>query len=111
TGIEDVSVLDSTSIMELDTVPEHLLVVGGGYIGLEFGQMFRRFGSSVTVIQRGANLLAREDPDVADEVVNIMREDGLEILLETKPVSVKQPSKGNIQLKVKTKKVESTLHV
>jgi pyruvate/2-oxoglutarate dehydrogenase complex dihydrolipoamide dehydrogenase (E3) component len=109
TGIEDVSVLDSTSIMELDTVPEHLLIVGGGYIGLEFGQMFRRFGSQVTVIQRGANLLAREDPDVAEEVANIMRQDGLEILLETKPVSVKQPSKGNIQLTVQTKTGERTL--
>jgi pyruvate/2-oxoglutarate dehydrogenase complex dihydrolipoamide dehydrogenase (E3) component len=110
TGIENVATLDSTSIMELDTVPEHLLVVGGGYIGLEFGQMFRRFGSSVTVIQRGANLLAREDPDVAEEVANIMREDGLEILLETKPVSVKQPSKGNIQLTVQTKTGERTLN-
>src|SRR2546426_939920 len=108
-GIEDVATLDSTSIMELDTVPEHLLVVGGGYIGLEFGQMFRRFGSQVTVIQRGANLLAREDPDVAEEVANIMRQDGLEILLETKPVSVKQPSKGNIQLTVQTKTGERTL--
>jgi len=110
TGIEEVATLDSTSIMELDTVPEHLLVVGGGYIGLEFGQMFRRFGSSVTVIQRGENLLAREDPDVAEEVANIMREDGLEILLQTKPVSVKQPSKGNIQLTVQTKTGERTLN-
>src|SRR5215471_15198883 len=58
TGIEEVTTLDSTSIMELDEVPEHLLILGGGYIGLEFGQMFRRFGSQVTVIQRGANLLA-----------------------------------------------------
>src|SRR5438128_5156145 len=110
TGIEDVATLDSTSIMELDTVPEHLLIVGGGYIGLEFGQMFRRFGSQVTVIQRGANLLAREDPDVAEEVANIMREDGLEILLETKPVSVKQLSPGNIQLTVQTKTGERTLN-
>ena len=110
TGIEEVATLDSTSIMELDTVPEHLLVVGGGYIGLEFGQMFRRFGSSVTVIQRGENLLAREDPDVAEEVANIMREDGLEILLETKPVSVKQPFQGNIQLTVQTKTGERTLN-
>ena len=110
TGIEDVATLDSTSIMELDTVPEHLLVVGGGYIGLEFGQMFRRFGSQVTVIQRGANLLAREDPDVAEEVANIMREDGLEILLETKPVSVKQLSQGNIQMTVQTKMGERILN-
>ncbi len=109
-GIEEVTTLDSTSIMELESVPEHLLIVGGGYIGLEFGQMFRRFGSSVTVIQRGANLLAREDPDVAEEVANIMREDGLEVLLETKPVSVKQLAPESIQLTVRTKTGERTLH-
>jgi pyruvate/2-oxoglutarate dehydrogenase complex dihydrolipoamide dehydrogenase (E3) component len=108
-GIEDVSTLDSTSIMELDRVPEHLLVVGGGYVGLEFGQMFRRFGSQVTVIQRGAYLLAREDPDVAEEVANIMREDGLEVLLETKPVHVEQSANGAISLVVQTKTGERIL--
>ena len=75
--------LDSTSIMELDAVPEHLLVLGGGYIGLEFGQMFRRFGSRVTIIQRGAQLLGREDPDIADAVLDVLREDGIDVLLET----------------------------
>jgi pyruvate/2-oxoglutarate dehydrogenase complex dihydrolipoamide dehydrogenase (E3) component len=110
TGIEAVATLDSTSIMELDTVPEHLLIVGGGYIGLEFGQLFRRFGSQVTVIQRGAGLLAREDPDVAEEVANIMREDGLEVLLETKPVSVEQSSTGAISLTVQTKMGERILN-
>src|SRR3989441_4388340 len=109
TGIEDVVTLDSTSIMELDEVPEHLLVVGGGYIGLEFGQMFRRFGSQITVIQRGANLLAREDSDVAEEVASIMREDGIEVLLETKPVHVEQSSTGTISLTVQTKTGECTL--
>jgi len=109
TGVEAVATLDSTSIMELDEVPEHLLVVGGGYIGLEFGQLFRRFGSRVTVIQRGAALLAREDPDVAEEVAKIMREDGLEVLLETKPVSVEQSSTGAISLKVQTKMGERIL--
>src|SRR5258708_29437582 len=64
-GVDKVPVLNSTSIMELDAVPEHLLVIGCGYIGLEFGQMFRRFGSEVTIVQRGAHLLAREDDDVA----------------------------------------------
>ena len=108
-GIEDVSTLDSTSIMELDRVPEHLLVVGGGYVGLEFGQMFRRFGSQVTLIQRGANLLVREDPDVAEEVANIMREDGLEVLLETKPVHVAQSANGAISLAVQTKTGERIL--
>jgi len=83
-GIESVPTLDSTSIMELDTVPEHLLIIGGSYIALEFGQMFRRFGSRVTIIQRSAHLLSREDTDIADEVANILREDGVEILLETR---------------------------
>ncbi len=110
TGIEAVATLDSTSIMELDEVPEHLLIVGGGYIGLEFGQLFRRFGSQVTVIQRGAGLLAREDPDVAEGVANIMREDGLEVLLETKPVSVEQSSTGAISLTVQTKMGERILN-
>ena len=64
-----VTPLDSTSIMELDRVPEHLLVLGGGYIGLEFGQMFRRFGSRVTIVQRGRQLLPLEDEDVAAAVL------------------------------------------
>ncbi len=108
-GIENVSTLNSTSIMELDTVPEHLLVVGGGYVGLEFGQMFRRFGSRVTIIQRGAYLLAREDADVAGEVANILREDGIEVLLETRPVRVEQSSVGNISLTVQAPAGERTL--
>jgi len=108
-GIEDVYTLDSTSIMELDRVPEHLLVVGGGYVGLEFGQMFHRFGSQVTIIQRGAYLLTREDPDVAEEVANIMREDGLEVLLETKPVHVEQSAHSAISMAVQTKTGERIL--
>jgi len=108
-GIENVPTLDSTSIMELDTVPEHLLIIGGGYVGLEFGQMFRRFGSQVTVIQRGAFLLSREDPDVAGEVANILREDGIEVLLETKPVRVEQTAQGTIHLTVHTPAGERTL--
>ena len=63
-GLTDVPYLNSTSIMELDAVPEHLLVLGGGYVGLEFGQMFRRFGSRVTIVQAAGQLLGREDPDV-----------------------------------------------
>jgi pyruvate/2-oxoglutarate dehydrogenase complex dihydrolipoamide dehydrogenase (E3) component len=108
-GIETVSTLNSTSIMELDVIPEHLLVIGGGYVGLEFGQMFRRFGSQVTIIQRGAYLLAREDPDVAEEVANIMREDGIDVLLETRPVRVEQSSLGSIRLTVQTPTGERTL--
>src|SRR5262249_35963121 len=67
-GLDGVPFLDSTSIMELAEVPRQLLVLGGGYIGLEFAQMFRRFGAAVTIVQRAKQLLEREDPDVADEV-------------------------------------------
>ena len=108
-GVDSVPTLDSTSIMELDVVPDHLLIIGGGYVGLEFGQMFRRFGSQVTVIQRGAYLLAREDPDVAGEVAKILLEDGLEVLLETAPTHVAKTGDGKIQLTVKTPTGERTL--
>ncbi len=107
-GLDQVSALNSTSIMELDTLPEHLLVLGGGYIGLEFGQMFRRFGSQVTIIQRGSQLLAREDADVAEEVANIMREDGLEVLLDTNAQSVVRVN-GQLRLTVTTPEGERTL--
>src|SRR5262249_50883435 len=87
-GLDPARTLNSTTIMELDAVPEHLIVIGGGYVGLEFGQMFRRFGARVTILQRGARLLAREDGDVADEVAKILREDGIDVLLETSPLRV-----------------------
>ncbi|HEY7094727.1 MAG TPA: mercuric reductase, partial [Ktedonobacterales bacterium] len=100
-GLDPARTLTSTTIMELDTVPEHLIVLGGGYVGLEFGQMFRRFGARVTVIQRGARLLTREDGDVADEVTKILREDGIDILLEASPTRVAANSAG-FDLTVKT---------
>jgi pyruvate/2-oxoglutarate dehydrogenase complex dihydrolipoamide dehydrogenase (E3) component len=93
-GLDSVGTLDSTSIMELDALPEHLLVLGGGYVGLEFGQMFRRFGSAVTVVQHGKQLLAREDPDVAGEVHKLLQEDGIEILLETEAVGARAAARG-----------------
>jgi pyruvate/2-oxoglutarate dehydrogenase complex dihydrolipoamide dehydrogenase (E3) component len=81
-GLAVLAPLDSTSIMELDRVPEHLIVLGGGYIGLEFGQMFRRFGSRVTIVQRGPQLLPLEDEDVAAAVLGVLGEDGVEVLLQ-----------------------------
>jgi pyruvate/2-oxoglutarate dehydrogenase complex dihydrolipoamide dehydrogenase (E3) component len=83
-GLKDVPYLNSTSIMELDAVPDHLLILGGGYVGLEFGQMFRRFGSRVSVVQSGAQLLRGEDSDVADEVAALLRQDGIDIFLNTR---------------------------
>ena len=106
-GSKSVPTLDSTSIMELDEVPEHLLVLGGGYVGLEFGQMFRRFGSQVTVVQRGQRLLAREDADVAEAVADLLREDGIEVLLQTDAVRF-EPGAG-VRLVVRTQDGERML--
>jgi len=108
-GLSEVPHLDSTSIMELDQVPEHLLVVGGGYVGLELGQMFRRFGSEVTIVQRAGQLLPREDEDVAEAVRKILVEDGLEVLLEAKATAVRRASDGRIALSVRLPDGERTL--
>jgi pyruvate/2-oxoglutarate dehydrogenase complex dihydrolipoamide dehydrogenase (E3) component len=78
-GLADVPYLDSTSVMELTATPRHLLVLGGGYIGLEFAQMFRRFGAEVTVLEALPRLAPREDEDVADALRGILEEDGLKI--------------------------------
>ncbi len=102
-GVERVSVLDSTSIMELDTVPDHLLIIGSGFVGLEFGQMFRRFGSQVTLIQRNPRLLMREDEDVSEGVAEIFREEGITVLTNTTPLQVEPlDSDGRIRLTVRT---------
>ena len=108
-GLEEVPYLDSTSIMELSEVPEHLLVIGGGYIGLEFGQMFRRFGSQVTIVQRSGQLLTREDPDVAEEVAEILRGEGIKVLLNTQPLDVDKTADEQLQLMVQTEEGERAL--
>ena len=100
-GSETVPTLNSTTIMELDSVPEHLLVLGGGYVGLEFGQMFHRFGSQVTIVHRGGQVLAREDADVAGEVADILRQDGIEVLLRTEPTHIERATSGAIALTVR----------
>jgi len=101
-GLDSVPTLDSTSIMELAAVPRHLLVLGGGYIGLEFGQMFRRFGSEVTVVHRNARLLDREDPDVAGEVERLLRQDGLRVLLNGETVRAAPGAGRTVRLAVRT---------
>jgi pyruvate/2-oxoglutarate dehydrogenase complex dihydrolipoamide dehydrogenase (E3) component len=93
-GLANVPYLDNASVMELGEAPKHLLVLGGGYVGLEFAQMFQRFGSRVTVIQSGKQLLTMEDPDIADEITRILREDGIEILLEAKTESATSSGSG-----------------
>lgn len=87
-GLEGLPYLDSTSIMELAQLPRHLLVLGGGYVGLEFGQLFRRLGSRVTIVQSGPRLLAREDGDVADAVAEFLQEEGVEVLRNARAEAV-----------------------
>jgi pyruvate/2-oxoglutarate dehydrogenase complex dihydrolipoamide dehydrogenase (E3) component len=108
-GLDSVAALNSTTIMELDEVPGHLLVLGGSYVGLEFAQMFRRFGSEVTVMQRGKQLMSREDADVAEAVAEIMRQDGIEVLLETQTQRAEQGNYGQIRLRISGPEGESTL--
>ena len=89
-GLDRVPFLDNESVMELDALPEHLLVLGGGYIGLEFGQLFRRLGSRVTIVQSREQLLTGEDPDIAGEIRKILQQDGLEVRLNAKAIRVEQ---------------------
>jgi pyruvate/2-oxoglutarate dehydrogenase complex dihydrolipoamide dehydrogenase (E3) component len=102
-------VLNSTTIMELDTLPEHLLITGGGYIGLEFGQMFRRFGSQVTIIQPRPRLLMNEDEDVSNEITKILREEGTTVLTETMPQQIEPLDGGRMRLTVRTPQGEQQI--
>ncbi|HVV55086.1 MAG TPA: mercuric reductase, partial [Mucilaginibacter sp.] len=95
-GIGETDYLDSTSILELDRVPEHLLVIGGNYIGLEFGQMFRRFGSKVTIVEKSARIISREDEDVSEELTKILEAEKIKILTGAQTLRFKKTGKGNI---------------
>lgn len=86
-GIHDVPFMTNSSIMDVDFVPEHLVIVGGSYVGLEFAQVYRRFGSRVTVVEMGARLIGREDEDVSDAVCEIMRAEGIDVRLNATCVS------------------------
>jgi pyruvate/2-oxoglutarate dehydrogenase complex dihydrolipoamide dehydrogenase (E3) component len=94
--------------MELDVLPDHLLIMGGGYIGLEFGQLFRRFGSRVTIVQAAGQVLTLEDPDIAEEVTKILRQDGVEVLLNAKATHVSK-SDGSIRLDIQAQNSPTTL--
>jgi pyruvate/2-oxoglutarate dehydrogenase complex dihydrolipoamide dehydrogenase (E3) component len=95
-GIDDVPTLDNTSIMELDTVPEHLVIVGGSYIGLEFAHLMRRFGSEITVVERSARLLPREDEDVSDGIRAILEAEGVRFELGAECMSLSRTGDGRI---------------
>jgi pyruvate/2-oxoglutarate dehydrogenase complex dihydrolipoamide dehydrogenase (E3) component len=87
-GLDAVPYLTSSSIMDLDTIPEHLVVIGGSYVGLEFAQIYRRFGSAVTVIERASHLIGREDPEVSDAARAILEGEGIAVRLATRTTRV-----------------------
>jgi pyruvate/2-oxoglutarate dehydrogenase complex dihydrolipoamide dehydrogenase (E3) component len=96
-GLEQVNYLTNATLMQVSDLPEHLLVLGGGYIGLEFGQMFLRFGSRVTVVHRGSEILTREDPDVAGELQKVLEAEGIRFVLNARTTRVAKQN-GQIAL-------------
>lgn len=96
-GLSAVPYLNNATLMEVEEVPEHLIVLGGGYIGLEFGQMFRRFGSKVTIVHRGDQLLTREDADIATELKSALEAEGIEFVMNATTTSARQDN-GRITL-------------
>ncbi len=93
-GLDQVGYLTNSSMMNVDLLPERLVIVGGSYIGLEFAQMYRRFGSAVTVIEMQPRLIAREDGDVSDAVAEILEQEGIDVRLNAKCLNVAREGKG-----------------
>ncbi len=87
-GLAKVPWMDNAAILELDEVPEHLLIIGGGYIGIEFAQVFRRFGAEVTIVQKNAQIMPREDADIAAAIREFLEEEGIRILTGTTPRNI-----------------------
>jgi pyruvate/2-oxoglutarate dehydrogenase complex dihydrolipoamide dehydrogenase (E3) component len=101
-GLEAARPLTHIEALELDYLPEHLIVLGGGYVGLELAQTYLRFGSRVTVIQSGPQLMSREDPDVADEMQRILSDEGMQILVATETLNVHGLSGKEVSVTVRT---------
>lgn len=93
-GVNDIEYLTNTSMMEVDFLPKHLVVVGGSYIGLEFAQMFRRFGAQVTVVEKGPRLVSREDEDVSEAVKGILEREGIALRLNAECISFARHADG-----------------
>lgn len=101
-GLEKVSYLTSTTILDLEEIPEHLIIIGGNYIGLEFGQMFQRFGSQVTIIEKASRIMNQEDEDVSEELTTILKDEGLQILTDVN-VTEAEEIKGQITISIESK--------
>jgi pyruvate/2-oxoglutarate dehydrogenase complex dihydrolipoamide dehydrogenase (E3) component len=108
-GLEAAGPLTNIEALELDYVPPHLLVLGGGYVGLELAQAYRRFGSRVTIIEQGPQLASREDPDVAEEMRRIFSEEGIDVLVSAEAVRVQGRSRENVSVLVRTPSGERTI--
>ena len=108
-GLGEAMPLTHVEALELERVPEHLVLIGGGYVGLEFAQAMRRFGSGVTIIQRGKQLLDREDGDIASAVEELMRDEGIEVLLNTEILDVMGLSGRHVTVRVRVAGAEKTL--
>ncbi len=98
-GIDSVGWMDSARLLDQPTLPEHLIILGGGYIGAEFSQIFRRFGAEVTIVQREDQLMPREDRDVAEAIQSFLEEEGIRVICNANAVSVKEES-GRVHLTV-----------
>ena len=96
-GIDDVDVLDNTDMVALDQVPRHLVVVGGSYVGLEFAQMFRRFGAEVTVVEKGPRLISREDEDISNAIRDILEREGILVRLDAECIRF-EPLRDSIKV-------------
>ena len=93
-GIHDVPFLNNSSMMDIDFLPEHFIIVGGSYVGLEFAQVYRRFGSEVTIVEMGPRLIGREDEDISQAVLEIMQAEGINIRLNAKCISLEKRDSG-----------------
>src|SRR4051812_20087677 len=109
-GLDQVPYLDNVSLMELDHVPEHLVILGGGYVAVEFGQMFRRFGSKVTILQRGSHILDHEDDDLSDALIQILREDGVQVMTDSEVDAVSEAKVG-VAVHIKSGEVMEGSHL
>jgi pyruvate/2-oxoglutarate dehydrogenase complex dihydrolipoamide dehydrogenase (E3) component len=108
-GLAAASPMTNIELLELDRLPEHLVVLGGGYVGLEFAQAYRRFGSRVTVVEYGSQLLGREDPDVSEEIYRVLTTEGTEVLLGAEVLGVEGRSGSGVRLRVRTGGNERTI--
>jgi len=108
-GLAECEPLTHIEALELDRLPEHLIVIGGGYVGLEFAQAYRRFGSRITIVQHGPQLLAGQDPDVAAEIARIFTAEGIEVVAPAEIVGVQGRSGAGVTLVVRTPSEERTI--